>query len=85
MINWKSPLDRIRDNETPIKITGFLKNGGIKKFLLLPSKDKQTWQFVNISSGHICPCKFKSKNEALEDLEKNYSDKYESIFKALLD
>lgn len=84
MINWKSPLDRINDNETPIKITGFLKTGEVKKFLLLPSKDKQTWQFVNISSGHICPCKFESKKKALEDLEKNYSDKYDSIFKSLL-
>lgn len=42
--------------------------------MLLPNKETGEWSFVNVTKGHICPCKFKSLEEALEDLE-NYKQK----------
>ena len=35
--------------------------------LLLPQKDGSGWTYVNITKGHICPCKFKTIEEALID------------------
>lgn len=37
--------------------------------ILLPNKDGSGFQYINLSKGHICPCKFKTKVEALADLE----------------
>lgn len=36
---------------------------------LLPHKDGSGWSFVNLSKGHICPCKFTSKEEGMADLD----------------
>jgi ssRNA-specific RNase YbeY (16S rRNA maturation enzyme) len=36
--------------------------------LLLPSKNKKYYSFINLTKGHICPCKFKTEEEAIEDL-----------------
>lgn len=33
-------------------------------------KLEDTWSFVNLTKGHICPCKFNSIEEAILDLEK---------------
>lgn len=38
------------------------------KVLLLPHKDGSGYSYVNLTSGHICKCKFKRINEALEDM-----------------
>lgn len=36
---------------------------------LLPHKDGSGWSFVNLTKGHICPCKFDSKKEGIKDLD----------------
>ena len=38
--------------------------------LLLKHKDGSGWSFVNLTKGHICPCKFDSKEEAMKDMKK---------------
>ena len=42
--------------------------------LLLKHKISDEYSFVNLTKGHICPCKFKSVEEALKDLN-NYIKK----------
>lgn len=37
--------------------------------LLLKHKNTNEYSFVNLTKGHICPCRFKSINEAIKDLE----------------
>ena len=37
--------------------------------LLLKHKNTNEYSFVNLTKGHICPCRFKSINEAVKDLE----------------
>lgn len=36
---------------------------------LLPHKDGSGWSFVNLTKGHICPCKFDSKKAGIQDLD----------------
>lgn len=38
--------------------------------LLSKNKLEETWSFVNLTKNHICPCKFSSIEEAIEDLER---------------
>lgn len=38
-----------------------------EEVLLLPQKDGSGWTYVNITKGHICPCKFATIEEALID------------------
>lgn len=33
-------------------------------------KDTNEYSFVNLTKGHICPCKFSSVEEAIADMEK---------------
>lgn len=33
-------------------------------------KDTNEYSFVNLTKGHICPCKFSSIEEAIADMEK---------------
>ena len=42
---------------------------GIVTVLLLKHKNTEEYSFVNLTKGHICPCRFKSINEAVKDLE----------------
>jgi len=37
--------------------------------LLLPHKDGTGFSYVNLTKGHICPCKFKTMQEALADMD----------------
>lgn len=39
------------------------------KVLLLRHKAKEEYSFVNLTKGHICPCRFSSEEEAIKDLE----------------
>lgn len=39
--------------------------------LLMRNKEDSTFSFVNLTKGHICPCKFNTIDEAFIDLE-NY-------------
>ena len=46
------------------------KKSGDAVVLLLPSKEKPVYySFVNLTKGHICPCKFESIAAAIEDME----------------
>ena len=38
---------------------------------LLPHKDGSGYSYINLTKGHICPCKFNSINDALEDMKNN--------------
>lgn len=49
------------------------KNKKINIVTILPHKDTNLYSYVNLTKGHICPCKFNSFEEALEDL-KNYEE-----------
>lgn len=40
---------------------------------IMPHKESGLFSFVNMTKGHICPCKFESVEAALEDL-KNYDN-----------
>lgn len=37
---------------------------------IMRNKFDNTYSFVNITKEHICPCKFKSAEEALVDMDK---------------
>lgn len=37
---------------------------------ILKNKNDNTYSFVNLTKGHICPCRFESVEKALEDLDK---------------
>lgn len=37
--------------------------------LLLKHKNTEEYSFVNLTKGHICPCRFKSIDDAIKDLE----------------
>ena len=34
------------------------------------NKNDNTYSFINLTKGHICPCRFLTINEALMDLKK---------------
>lgn len=38
---------------------------------ILPHKDGSGYSFINFTKGHICPCKFKSVDEAIWDMVNN--------------
>lgn len=38
--------------------------------LLLRNKVEGTFSFVNITKGHICPCRFRTVEDAFSDLER---------------
>ena len=37
---------------------------------LMKHKEKDTYSYVNISRGHICPCEFTSINDAIADMDR---------------
>ena len=41
---------------------------------LMKNKLEDTYTYVNITKGHICPCKFKSIDEAIKDMDKLKSE-----------
>lgn len=42
---------------------------GVYDVLLLKHKLEESWSFVNLTKGHICPCKFFTINDAIKDLD----------------
>lgn len=42
--------------------------------LILPNKDGSGYQYINLTKGHICPCKFKTETDALRDMDKKVSE-----------
>ena len=47
------------------------KNGVIIEVLLLPHKDGSGYSYINLTKGHICPCKFSSIEDAIKDMDEN--------------
>lgn len=39
--------------------------------LLLPHKLGGGFSYVNLTKGHICPCRFNSIEEAIQDMKNN--------------
>ena len=39
------------------------------KVILIRHKIEEQYSFVNLTKGHICPCKFHSVEDAMKDLE----------------
>lgn len=37
---------------------------------LMKHKDKNTYSYVNVSKGHICPCEFSTIQDAIDDMDK---------------
>lgn len=51
------------------------KETGCVIVLLLPSKQApHTYSYVNLTKGHICPCKFTSIQAAIEDMEEKIKE-----------
>lgn len=42
--------------------------------LILPNKDGSGYQYINLTKGHICPCKFSSVDNALKDMDEKVND-----------
>lgn len=58
-------------NETPLKITEYKKENNEKRtIILIPTKDGNKWQYINLTEGYICPRQFDSREEALKDFVK---------------
>ena len=36
---------------------------------ILSNKSDHTYSYVNLTKGHICPCRFASEEEALRDMD----------------
>lgn len=49
------------------------KNGKINIVSVMPHKGTSQYSYVNLTKGHICPCRFNSIEEALADLD-NYEE-----------
>lgn len=48
-----------------------IRTDGIVEVLLFRNKSDSTYSYINLTKGHICLCKFKTIEDAIEDL-KNY-------------
>ena len=48
-----------------------IRTDGIVEVLLFRNKSDNTYSYINLTKGHICPCKFKTIERAIKDL-KNY-------------
>lgn len=50
------------------------KPSGTVDVLLLKHKGTDEYSFVNLTKGHICPCRFRSMEEAILDLAERKKD-----------
>lgn len=66
----KSELEFVEVNE--IKILKYLvtRPNDTVEVLIVKNKNDNTYSFVNITKGHICPCRFKSIRDAIADMDK---------------
>lgn len=53
-----------------MKLKIYYINGTVNEVLILPYKNTNTYSYINLTKGHICPCKFSSIEDALNDLIK---------------
>lgn len=42
--------------------------------LLLPNKDGSGYQYINLTKGQICPCKFKTEFDAVLDMNRKMDE-----------
>ena len=49
-----------------------------REILLMPNKDDGQWQYINMTKGYICPCKFPTREDALKDFAK-YVKKFRRV------
>ena len=42
--------------------------------LILPNKDGSGYQYINLTKGHICPCKFNTEFDAQFDMNRKMDD-----------
>ena len=42
---------------------------GIVEVMILRNKNDNTYSYINLTKGHICPCRFNTIDEALDDLK----------------
>ena len=49
---------------------------------ILRNKSDHTYSYVNLTKGHICPCRFASEEEALHDMDQKI--KSEEILRYIL-
>lgn len=45
------------------------------KVVILKHKIEGTYSFVNLTKGHICPCRFDSEDDAVAELMSQVGDK----------
>lgn len=45
------------------------RNKGNVLVTILKNKSDNTYSFVNLTKGHICTCRFKTEEEAIQDLQ----------------
>lgn len=50
------------------------KPSGIVDVILVRHKGTQEYSFVNLTKGHICPCRFKTFEDAVADIEDRMKD-----------
>lgn len=43
--------------------------------LLVKNKNDNTYSFVNITKGHICPCRFTTIDDAIKDMDRLIQEK----------
>lgn len=65
----KSPTLNNIDNDKPRRYLVVCPNDNVE-VLLLKNKEEDTWSFVNVTKGHVCPCKFPSIDAAIQDMDR---------------
>lgn len=56
------------------KPTGIADVTGVTDVILVRHKGTQEYSFVNLTKGHICPCRFKTFEDAVADIEDRIKD-----------
>lgn len=69
----RQPVIEVPNNETrnnkPRKYLVTRKQDTVE-VLLIPNVNDGTWSYVNMTKGHICPCRFKSIDDAVMDMDR---------------
>lgn len=57
----------------PIVKLRIYRTSDIVEVMIIPHKGTDQYSYINLTKGHICPCKFNSIEEAISDLS-NYKE-----------
>lgn len=69
--DYKSNLNKLEETISTSFLIKYDNSNTTNHVSILKHKDKNTYSYVNLTKGHICPCIFNSIQEAIDDL-KNY-------------